>query len=757
MGKKAFKDIKVRLTLDTSALTRGVESVQAQLRSLQVQMNSISTTGVAKMQASLASLKMPTLSGRVGGGATSTTALSGAAKNLSGQLGTAAAAGVAAKASLVEVAATAGAASYAVLGLNSTAESGSIVIKGFAAATKEYSNTVKFAGITTKWNNSVLRGGLRDIFTGTNTIKGGFQKLGLATRLYARDLKLVSVAGTRFVKSGITASLHNMRAGMKGLSRDTESFGTILKGTAAIAAAFFAIAGKSLSNYDKQVKAERALLVAVKNRVGEQQRLIALASELQDKTRIGDEKTIKAEALLAKMGLQESAIKRLIPLVLDLATVQEMSLSTAADLVGKSVGSSTNALSRYGIVITGAVGSTERLDTAVVALNKQVGGQAEAAARIGMGAFVQLKNSWGDFTESLGKNLEPLMTTISTFLSKVLKGFDPGNYFKFSTKQSLTYIDKEITKYSELIGQYEERKRLTGELTTQAEDELKAAANALEYYTHIGANIRARLQSEKELTKEQEKQAVIKQSIASPKGGNNVSVGSTPDIGVLPELKTPDLVGSINDLKRYIEMYTRLRDAIQGNIVLTNEYNTAIKALQDELAKLQGNQETSAATTMMWADMVASALQQLGGVISDSFANIGQALTDSTKSMANFGSTALKSFGSFLNSLGKMLVQYGMAEIALGLGIESLKTLNGPAAIIAGGMLVGAGAALSLTGGAIKGLASNPTSAVGSATTSGSCKIPSNYDYDRNIKFRIRGQDLVAVTANYTHNNPAGR
>ena len=53
-----------------------------------------------------------------------------------------------------------------------------------------------------------------------------------------------------------------------------------------------------------------------------------------------------------------------------MATAKGMNLSAAADLVAKSVGSSTNALSRYGIQIEG-VGSTERLDSAVIALEGQ--------------------------------------------------------------------------------------------------------------------------------------------------------------------------------------------------------------------------------------------------------------------------------------------------------------------------------------------------------------------------------------------------
>ena len=98
---------------------------------------------------------------------------------------------------------------------------------------------------------------------------------------------------------------------------------------------------------------------------------------------------------------------RLMPLIQDMAVAKRMQLVQAADLVAKSVGSSTNALSRYGITITGAVGSTERLDTAAEALTNQFEGQAQAAASVGAGALVQLGNQLGDVSEEIGEQVLP--------------------------------------------------------------------------------------------------------------------------------------------------------------------------------------------------------------------------------------------------------------------------------------------------------------------------------------------------------------
>ena len=87
------------------------------------------------------------------------------------------------------------------------------------------------------------------------------------------------------------------------------------------------------------------------------------ASALQKLTKFGDEEIIEAQALIASFVKEGDAIKAATVATLDLAEAKGFSLVSAADLVSKTLGSSTNALTRYGIEVTGAVGSTERLTT----------------------------------------------------------------------------------------------------------------------------------------------------------------------------------------------------------------------------------------------------------------------------------------------------------------------------------------------------------------------------------------------------------
>jgi hypothetical protein len=225
------------------------------------------------------------------------------------------------------------------------------------------------------------------------------------------------------------ADLRGFEKAMKKAQRSIKKFGTNMQRTGKnlsrnLTLPLAAFAAASVKAFDTQAKAETKLLTALKGREDVQKRLIAQAKELQTQTLFGDEETIAAQAMLATMGLEEEAIMRLIPLVQDMATAKGMNLVQAADLVAKSVGSSTNALSRYGITITGAVGSQERLNTATEALNKAFGGQAEAVSKVGLGPLTQLKNILGDLSEDIGKIIMPTINDLAKEVKVLALRFD---------------------------------------------------------------------------------------------------------------------------------------------------------------------------------------------------------------------------------------------------------------------------------------------------------------------------------------------
>lgn len=241
------------------------------------------------------------------------------------------------------------------------------------------------------------------------------------------------------VKFGADTS--QFKKGMTGAEKELAGFKskmlTQFKGIGIAAAAAFSVKAiidfgkRAAEAADVQLQAEQKLLVALKGRQGVTDSLINQAQELQKTTLFGDEDTINAMANLAAFVKNEEAIRNLIPVVQDMATAMKMDLASATTLVGKTIGSSTNALKRYGIDIKGVAGSNERAASAVQALSDKFGGQAEAAAKVGLGPWKQLQNMIGDFVEDIGKLFMPAIQKIS---GAIIKAFPTGMITNFRDK-----------------------------------------------------------------------------------------------------------------------------------------------------------------------------------------------------------------------------------------------------------------------------------------------------------------------------------
>ncbi len=188
----------------------------------------------------------------------------------------------------------------------------------------------------------------------------------------------------------------------------------------------------------KQEDAVNTLNQALKNQgifTEENTRLLQeQAAAMQKVTTFGDEEIIMLQSQLVNFGIAKDRIDDVTKATLDLAVSQGMSLFGAGQLLSKSLGSTTNALSRYGIEIEGAVGSNERLNSAISNIASKFGGQAKAASETFAGATSQLNNNWGDLQETLGQvaneQLKPLLVTLSELTVKTnefLKSFAGGD------------------------------------------------------------------------------------------------------------------------------------------------------------------------------------------------------------------------------------------------------------------------------------------------------------------------------------------
>jgi hypothetical protein len=201
----------------------------------------------------------------------------------------------------------------------------------------------------------------------------------------------------------------------KGAARAKQGFNSVdnsiksaAKSAAMYAAAYIGVRGiisitkQAIEAFGIQEQAEKRLSVATGRNTDA---LLKQASALQQVTTFGDEMIIGVQASLAAFADSDAEIKKLTVATLDLAAATGMDLKAAGDLIAKSYGSSTNALSRYGIEVTGVANSTERLDTLTGNIAARFSGQAAAAGETMAGSMQQARNAVGDLAEVIGAAL----------------------------------------------------------------------------------------------------------------------------------------------------------------------------------------------------------------------------------------------------------------------------------------------------------------------------------------------------------------
>jgi hypothetical protein len=268
----------------------------------------------------------------------------------------------------------------------------------------------------------------------TNALKDANRRLYIELKKNGissfKDLKLEAGVLTRAFQ-GNKVAIRKVREEMKrlavsqGTARkgmfDTEHSTRILGGSFAVlrskmllasfgAGLFSMSIGRLTKLFGEQEKAEKKLETAI----GRHSRvLLSFASAQQKVTTFGDEEIINAMSLVGAYTNNEKAIAQLTKASMDLAVAKGMDLKSAVDLVSKSIFSSTNALSRYGITIEGTEGSVIRLESATENISKLYGGQAQANAETFLGAMQQLSNAVGDTGENFGKVLAPAVLLVA--------------------------------------------------------------------------------------------------------------------------------------------------------------------------------------------------------------------------------------------------------------------------------------------------------------------------------------------------------
>jgi len=468
---------------------------------------------------------------------------------------------------------------------------------------------------------------------------------------------------------------------------------------------------ESLRLFDIQQKSEARLLTALKGRVDVQQRLIRQAQDLQSQTLFGDEETIQAQATLATLGLTESQIRELTPLVQDLSAATGRDLAKAAKEVTTAVATGSTTLEKYGVELKTSNTLAENLKLTVEGLSDSVGGQATAAAKAGTGALTQLSNSFGDLQESIGKLLmSGTDSGIVGWLTKIVKAVDNLVQAFDSAKMSQIMGAFAAAATGNLKGAYDMLMNVK-----DAHDENVKSLNELRsgYFEH-NAMLEEQAAAAKAAADEQKRLSEI---LASQQSEVGASVSGISQFAVMA-----------TDAGMYASAIEKVKVKTQELTRINMGFFTQFK-------------ETGQATFMN----MAAVIQDFGSSVLVGFAeDIGNALSG----VGQFGENILQAVGSFMKRLGEQMIQLGIAKALL----EKLSAaLPGGVLIAAGVALVAASTAISntLSGGIGGASASGSGGGGGGSVSNGqSVGLGANKSQDRmeiNIMGKIKGQDLIFV------------
>lgn len=619
-----------------------------------------------------------------------------------------------------------------------------------------------------------------------------------------------------FVKLGFKSDEFNK--GIDGAKTKTDQFSSGLKKIGgAIAGAFavekiFEFSKSSVFAFDESAKSATRLLTALKGNKAEQEAIMDLAAQRQKTTLYEDDETINAMSLVAAFVKEESQLKSLLPLIQDFAAAKSIDMATAANVVGKSIGSNTNALSRYGIEIHGAAGSTERFDSAMKGLNERFGGQAQAIAGVGVGALTIIANKWGDIKEEIGRVIVESQTW-KDLISNIKVGVDKDNFksglkdledilYVWNTKQlsiwqklgvligkngnadtdvaankritwakeqdkrdnaepnrqeGIAWLNKLNSNQSSIVEPktisalelYNLRLQELKDKLTAAKDAAKMPPSASESYDSLGQAVDDATKKLEDFIKANRK--VIRE--ASPDSMKTKYF--TPDVGKLSEKDYWEAINKKTD-KTSKQSTPSLNN--DGTIATSNKTEVPGLDMESIAGTIKGGEKLFDKLDSEYISPVEEFNMKLNETIKQgmteaisTFAEgLGELFTGDMN-IGEFGASLLGVVGSFMKQLGQLFITTAIGMIAFNAGLDSLNPF----------LMMGAGIALVAAGSAVSAFAKSGIGSHSSVSSSGSASGYSHYSgqssastaLSGNVFFELHGNKLQGVLNNTNRRN----
>lgn len=560
-------------------------------------------------------------------------------------------------------------------------------------------------------------------------------------------------------EQGLTGLHKQVNKGKKFLSDHAVAIGAVVAGMYVL----YRGVQDCIRAYQEQEMAEAKLQAAIRatGKEGEISidHLKDYASELQNVTTYGDEATLSALSMLQQLSdLSEEGLIKVIPLVQDFASAMDVDLETAASLVGKTLGSTTNALSRYGIVIDATAPKEQKLVELTEALDEKFGGMSKTLAETSLGSMKQLTNAFGDLQEAAGESIAEGIKPVTQWLTQVIQKAadsvkemnDLNEAFELLgkiAKGEKSDLDEMIASREVLMKQLETQEGLLGELTLAQKDVEAAVAGVTgieaQRETQIKEGIVAlsqqikwldyQMKVTKDLTAAEAKRDKAKADQAAKEKSNFEFVKEIYDKTEQAEkdllqatIARVEAIGGANEayqemkrtvleyLQTQLEGFEEEKEAIEGvtaayydqidvvtaNLDLARELSDEYERQKDLLEELKNKQFDLQASfenlQMSGKDWSDFLASTLVDAYADSFQAIGQAIVDAEEGWKSLKEVAKNTIAAILTMMSKQLF--------IRAGVLFALFRPGPAVAA-----LAASAAAAIAAGYVKGLAKGGT------------------------------------------------
>lgn len=277
---------------------------------------------------------------------------------------------------------------------------------------------------------SKVKGNLADVQKQIDTgMRPSFNQLEAAVKRLRAELKKMSEDAPGYAEkfkafNAASTELDRLGRSIRGVQKDGGGLKDEFKDLLPVAAAALAIKSFFGDAISEARDAERttARFRATMDNLGNTEafdRLIAKAQQMADKFKFinNDDVVGVFEKLIDYGRLTETQINNLIPVIIDFAAKQRISLVESSDAIVKAL--EGNGLKEFGIHIKDAGTETDRLNIIMTTLKDKVDGAADAFNDVTDGRVATAEQQFAKLKEELGTGLLPVLNSLLSKLVNV--------------------------------------------------------------------------------------------------------------------------------------------------------------------------------------------------------------------------------------------------------------------------------------------------------------------------------------------------